>query len=89
MQIIDWEYAGMGTATDLGNLAVNNHFDDDQETALLEAYFGEPPDDRRRATLKLFRFMSDFREAMWGWSRRASQSSTSTSTSTRRSISTG
>src|SRR4029453_15182060 len=27
---------------------------------------GEPPDERRRATLKLFRFMSDFREAMWG-----------------------
>ena len=67
MQIIDWEYAGMGDRYfDLGNLAVNNHFDDDQETALLEAYFGEPPDDRRRATLKLFRFMSDFREAMWG-----------------------
>src|SRR5919198_357271 len=33
---------------------------------LLTAYFGEPPDERRRATLKLFRFMSDFREAMWG-----------------------
>ena len=51
VQIIDWEYAGMGDRYfDLGNLAVNNHFDDDQETALLEAYFGEPPDDRRRAT---------------------------------------
>ena len=37
-----------------------------QEERLLEAYFGEPPDARRRATLKLFRFMSDFREAMWG-----------------------
>jgi thiamine kinase-like enzyme len=67
VQIIDWEYAGMGDRYfDLGNLAVNNQFDDHQESALLEAYFGEPPDDRRRATLKLFRFMSDFREAMWG-----------------------
>jgi thiamine kinase-like enzyme len=67
VQIIDWEYAGMGDRYfDLGNLAVNNQLDDDQESALLEAYFGEPPDDRRRATLKLFRFMSDFREAMWG-----------------------
>jgi thiamine kinase-like enzyme len=67
MQLIDWEYAGMGDRWfDLGNFAVNNELDDEQEGHLLEAYFGEPPDDRRRATLKLFRFMSDFREAMWG-----------------------
>jgi len=67
MQLIDWEYAGMGDRWfDLGNFAVNNELDDDQEAQLLEAYFGEPPDDSKRATLKLFRFMSDFREAMWG-----------------------
>jgi thiamine kinase-like enzyme len=67
MQLIDWEYAGMGDRWfDLGNFAVNNELDDDQEAQLLEAYFGEPPDEHRRATLKLFRFMSDFREGMWG-----------------------
>jgi thiamine kinase-like enzyme len=67
IQLIDWEYAGMGDRWfDLGNFAVNNELDDEQEEQLLEAYFGEPPDERRRATLKLFRFMSDFREAMWG-----------------------
>jgi thiamine kinase-like enzyme len=67
IQLIDWEYAGMGDRWfDLGNLAANNELDDDQEAQLLEAYFGEPPDERRRATLKLFRFMSDFREGMWG-----------------------
>ena len=67
MQVIDWEYAGMGDRWfDLGNFAVNNELDDDQEALLLEAYFGEPANDQRRATLKLFRFMSDFREAMWG-----------------------
>jgi thiamine kinase-like enzyme len=67
IQLIDWEYAGMGDRWfDLGNFAVNNELDDEQEEQLLEAYFDEPPDDRRRATLKLFRFMSDFREAMWG-----------------------
>jgi thiamine kinase-like enzyme len=67
MQLIDWEYAGMGDRWfDLGNFAVNNELGDEQEEQLLAAYFGEPPDDRRRATLKLFRFMSDFREAMWG-----------------------
>ena len=67
IQLIDWEYAGMGDRWfDLGNFAVNNELDDEQEVQLLEAYFGEPPDERMRATLKLFRFMSDFREAMWG-----------------------
>ncbi len=67
IQLIDWEYAGMGDRWfDLGNFAANNEFDDDHAGQLLEAYFGEPPSDQRRATLKLFRFMSDFREAMWG-----------------------
>ena len=80
MQLIDWEYAGMGDRWfDLGNFAVNNELDDDQEAPLLEAYFGEPPDDRRRATLKLFRFMSDFREGMWGVVQRVCPSSSSTS----------
>jgi thiamine kinase-like enzyme len=67
MQIIDWEYAGMGDRWfDLGNFAANNQLAEDDEAKLLEAYFGEPPGERRRATLKLFRLMSDFREAMWG-----------------------
>ena len=65
--IVDWEYAGMGDPFfDLGNFAVNNELDDAGEERLLEAYFGEPATPRRRAALKLFRFMSDFREAMWG-----------------------
>jgi thiamine kinase-like enzyme len=67
IKIVDWEYAGMGDRYfDLGNFSVNNELDDDAQDALLEAYFGEPPDARRRATLRLMRFMSDFREAMWG-----------------------
>ena len=67
VQLIDWEYAGMGDRWfDLGNFAVNNGLADEHEERLLSAYFGEPPDQRRRATLKLFRFMSDLREGMWG-----------------------
>jgi thiamine kinase-like enzyme len=67
IQIVDWEYAGMGDRYfDLGNFAVNNELDEDAEARLLEAYFGEAPDRRRRATLRVMRFMSDFREAMWG-----------------------
>jgi thiamine kinase-like enzyme len=65
--IVDWEYAGMGDPFfDLGNFAVNNGLGDADEERLLAAYFGEPATPRRRAALKLFRFMSDFREAMWG-----------------------
>jgi thiamine kinase-like enzyme len=65
--IVDWEYAGMGDPFfDLGNFAVNNELGDDDEERLLAAYFGEPATRRRRAALKLFRFMSDFREGMWG-----------------------
>jgi thiamine kinase-like enzyme len=65
--IVDWEYAGMGDRFfDLGNFAVNNELGEEDEQHLLEAYFGEPATPRRTAALKLFRFMSDFREGMWG-----------------------
>ena len=65
--IVDWEYAGMGDPFfDLGNFAANNELGDADEERLLETYFGEAATPRRQAALKLFRFMSDFREAMWG-----------------------
>jgi thiamine kinase-like enzyme len=60
--IVDWEYAGMGDpAFDLANFAVNNGLDEDGDRALLDAYGGADYD-----VHVLFRFMSDFREAMWG-----------------------
>ena len=60
--IVDWEYAGMGDPLfDLGNFAVNHALDADGERALLAAYGSDDP-----AALVLMRFMSDFREAMWG-----------------------
>jgi hypothetical protein len=71
--LVDWEYAGLGHRYfDLGNLAVNNDFDEAAERALLEAYFGDPefgPPTRahsRLAALRLFRLVSDAREAAWG-----------------------
>jgi thiamine kinase-like enzyme len=65
--LVDWEYAGMGHRLfDLGNLAVNNEFDDAADRALLEAYFGQPPGPGARAALALMRIMSDAREAAWG-----------------------
>jgi len=65
--LVDWEYAGMGHRLfDLGNLAVNNEFETDSQSRLLEAYFGEPPSDGRRAALRLMMLVSDAREAAWG-----------------------
>ncbi|HMD57115.1 MAG TPA: phosphotransferase [Solirubrobacteraceae bacterium] len=65
--IVDWEYAGMGHPYfDLGNLSVNNDFDDATDDRLLQAYHSEPPSDASRARLKLMRVLSDAREAAWG-----------------------
>jgi thiamine kinase-like enzyme len=65
--IVDWEYAGMGDRYfDLANFAVNNELGEVGEVALLSDYFAESPTARRVATLRLMKFMSDFREAMWG-----------------------
>ncbi len=67
VEIIDWEYAGMNDRFfDLGNLAVNSELSEDEELVLLRSYFGEEPDARRVAALRLMRLMSDVREALWG-----------------------
>src|SRR5438067_3688665 len=66
LRIVDWEYAGMGDRFfDLGNFAVNHLLDERGERALLEAY-GAATGDEALAALREMRFMSDFREAMWG-----------------------
>jgi thiamine kinase-like enzyme len=65
--IVDWEYAGMGHPYfDLGNLAVNNDFDDADEDELLRGYNGRAPNSAERARLKLMRIVSDAREGAWG-----------------------
>lgn len=67
VMLVDWEYAGLGHRFfDLGNLAVNSDFDEAAEVALLEAYLGEPVALDRLSTLRLFRLVSDAREAAWG-----------------------
>jgi thiamine kinase-like enzyme len=67
IHLVDWEYSGMNDPFfDLGNLSVNNGFDEAGDRALLEAYFGEPCGERRFAALRLMRIVSDLREATWG-----------------------
>jgi len=66
VRIVDWEYAGMGDVFfDLANFSVNHELVDEQDWILLEAYFAEAKSSDF-ASLRLMRFMSDFREAMWG-----------------------
>jgi thiamine kinase-like enzyme len=64
--IVDWEYAGMGDRFfDLANFAINHELDAEHGETFLAAYLGETrPADLE--ALELMRFMSDFREAMWG-----------------------
>jgi thiamine kinase-like enzyme len=67
IMLVDWEYAGMGHRMfDLGNLSVNNEFDDAADERLLSAYFSEPCTPAHSAALRLMRIMSDAREAAWG-----------------------
>jgi len=66
LYIVDWEYAGMGDPFfDLANFSINHELDEDARGDLLEAYFGEIRPEQTRG-LELMRYMSDFREAMWG-----------------------
>jgi thiamine kinase-like enzyme len=66
LRIVDWEYAGMGDVFfDLANFSINHELDAASSATLLGAYFGEIRAEDE-AALELMRFMSDFREAMWG-----------------------
>ena len=66
VRIVDWEYAGMGDRFfDLANFSINHELDADGSATLLDAYFGAVRSSDVEA-LELMRFMSDFREAMWG-----------------------
>ena len=66
--LVDWEYAGMGDPWfDLGNLSVNNGFDDATDERLLDRLprRARLPSRSARA-LKLMRIVSDAREGGLG-----------------------
>jgi thiamine kinase-like enzyme len=66
IRIVDWEYAAMGDVFfDLANFAVNHDLTADGRDELLAAYFGDVRPAHVRA-FEMMRFMSLFREAMWG-----------------------
>jgi thiamine kinase-like enzyme len=65
--LIDWEYAGFGTAMfDLACMASNNQFTEQQETLLLEQYFERKPDEALSRAFYAMKCAAALREAMWG-----------------------
>ena len=64
--LIDWEYAGFGTAMfDLANLSSNGEFTPADDTALLDAYFDGRVDDALRRAFTAMKAASVLREALW------------------------
>ena len=63
--LVDWEYAGMSDPRfDLANFSVNHDFGIDEDRELVRLYHGHP-DQHVIAAVRVLRFMSAFREAMW------------------------
>ena len=64
--LIDWEYAGFNTPLfDLGGLASNNNFSEDEEKHLLENYFEKKLSSELHLKYKAIKSASLLRETMW------------------------
>ena len=64
--LIDFEYAGFGTAMfDLAGAASNANMTPDQSTQLLTAYFDQAPDERTQKAFDAMQCASLLRESMW------------------------
>ena len=64
--LVDWDYAGFNSPLfDLGGLASNNQLDAEQETWLLEHYFGRAADRALRRRYEAMKCASLLRESMW------------------------
>ena len=66
LYVLDWEYAGMGDIFfDLANFSNNHELSEAEDRVLLNCYFTEFTA-QDVIHLNMMKFMSDFREAMWG-----------------------
>ena len=64
--MIDWEYAGFNTPLfDLGGLASNNEFIENEETHLLEHYFEKKLSAELSEKYRAVKCASLLRETMW------------------------
>ena len=65
--IIDWEYAGNNDPMwDLGDVSVEAGFGDDQDAALLDAYFGGRPPAAQVGRMVMYKAMCDLLWTLWG-----------------------
>lgn len=64
--LIDWEYAGFGNPLfDLGGIASNNGFSNEEERMLLEAYYHQPLRDEVWLRYSAMKCASLLRETLW------------------------
>ena len=64
--LIDFDYAGFNSPLfDLSNLASNNELNEMLERAMLEQYFGSPPDHAKLSSYHAMKCASLLRETMW------------------------
>ncbi len=64
--LLDWDYAGFNTPLfDLANLSSNNEFLPSDDAALLEAYFGAPPEPGVHDAFQAMKCASLLRETLW------------------------
>jgi thiamine kinase-like enzyme len=64
--LIDWEYAGFGTAMfDLANLAANGRFSASEAKELMAGYFQHDETDALRRAFDAMKVASSLREALW------------------------
>jgi thiamine kinase-like enzyme len=67
MFIIDYEYAGNNDPMwDLGDLSVEGEFGDDQDAALLRAYFDGDPPPAQRGRMIAYKALCDLLWTLWG-----------------------
>jgi len=67
MWIVDWEYSGMNDPMwDLGDLSVEGSFDADQDSAMMQAYFGRQPTPAETGRMVIYKAMCDLLWTLWG-----------------------
>jgi thiamine kinase-like enzyme len=67
MWIVDWEYSGMNDPMwDLGDLSVEGGFSQDQDEAMLTAYFGHEARPADRGRMVIYKAMCDLLWTLWG-----------------------
>lgn len=67
MWIVDWEYSGMNDPLwDLGDLSVEAGMDSSQDTEMMLAYFGRPPNAAEQGRMVIYKAMCDLLWTLWG-----------------------